>query len=230
MQKYNKNNAGFTLLELAIVMLIIGLIVVGIIAGQSVIRNAKLKSVIMDIKGYRTALSEFKEFYGGLPGDLVNATSFWSGAGQTANGNGNNFIELGGEDLLAWQHLVLGQLVEGDFTGTLNAGNMEIDVNIPSASIKGAGYRMGHNTGNPIYGRTANHVQIGGVNGAELDLSILTSLESRAIDEKADDGAADTGAIRAVTGTSPSGTCVTVGNSYDLDNEGLACITYFFME
>jgi|GEM_PF-7046659 len=68
---------GFTLLELAIVMAIIGLIAGGVVVGANMIEAAENRSLISDVEKYRTVVHTFKEKYGKFPGDLHNATRFW---------------------------------------------------------------------------------------------------------------------------------------------------------
>ena len=68
---------GFTLLELSIVLVIIGLIIGGITVGQDLIRSAELQRLTADINKYKVALNAFKLKYNQLPGDMKNATSYW---------------------------------------------------------------------------------------------------------------------------------------------------------
>jgi len=164
---------GFSLLELSIVLVIIGLIAGGIVAGSSMIRAAELRSVITDFERYRTSYFTFRDKYLAIPGDMKNATSFWGavdggdglgtdctdvvGAGtETCNGNGdgtianttNNNPELY-EKFRAWQHLANAGLIPGTYSGFKgSAGTVdrhaEIGVNSPASKINGAGFTL-HN-------------------------------------------------------------------------------------
>ena len=99
--------SAFTLIELSIVLVIIGLLVGGVMAGAHLINAAKLHRIGSTVEQYRTAVLTFKSKYNGLPGDLSNATAFWGtnpegcpnswgAAGPyvtgTCNGNGNGII------------------------------------------------------------------------------------------------------------------------------------------
>ncbi|MBN9993879.1 prepilin-type N-terminal cleavage/methylation domain-containing protein, partial [Listeria monocytogenes] len=75
---------GFSLIELSIVLVILGLLTGGILAGQSLIRAAELRSVGEEYQKNRTAVATFRDKYFAIPGDMTNATSFWGLAGGTA--------------------------------------------------------------------------------------------------------------------------------------------------
>ena len=92
---------GFTLLELSIVIVIIGLIVAGISAGQSLVQQAKLRSLVSESGNILTAVNSFRMQYDALPGDMNTAQSYWGvyaggfgGTGVT-NGDGNGVIGAG---------------------------------------------------------------------------------------------------------------------------------------
>jgi prepilin-type N-terminal cleavage/methylation domain-containing protein len=89
--------AGFTLIEMSIVLVIIGLIVGGVLVGQDLIRAAEVRATISQIEKYNTAVNTFRGKYGALPGDLNNATALQFGftqRGQYAGeGDGNGVIE-----------------------------------------------------------------------------------------------------------------------------------------
>lgn len=116
-------NKGFTLLELAIVIVIIGLIVAGISAGQSLVSAAKARSVISESEQYKLAFNNFRLQYGhnSFPGDFDQANSYWPGCGVGAaeadcNGDGDSLISRSStaddsEQLRAWQHLSLAGLI-----------------------------------------------------------------------------------------------------------------------
>ncbi len=126
----------FSLVELSIVLVILGLLTGGILAGQSLIRAAELRSTMADISRFSTAVRTFQDKYFALPGDMNNATRFWGSAGgtgsdaacmafttspATCNGNGEGWIETAiiaaDERFLAWEHLANAGLIEGSYTG-----------------------------------------------------------------------------------------------------------------
>lgn len=139
--------SAFSLVELSIVLVILGLLTGGVLTGRSLIRAAELRSVMADADRFGVAVRAFQNKYFGLPGDLPNATSFWgqnpvgSGGGITAttaaatatwNGSGDGRVlpeanpapgvyahqEAGA----FWQHLADAGLIEGTYNGGDNVG------------------------------------------------------------------------------------------------------------
>ncbi len=159
---YKELQHGFTLIELSIVLVIIGLIVGGVLVGQELIHSAELQTIITDENKYITAVNTFRLKYDGLPGDITNATGFWgtdpagcpnlgpwTTASQraTCNGDGDGLIEswgVGGntspafENYRAWQQLSDAGLIQGSYSGTpgpAGAIDAEPGVNVPAARM-----------------------------------------------------------------------------------------------
>lgn len=87
----NKQQNAFTLIELSIVLVIIGLIVGGILVGRDLIEAAKVRAQISQLEEIKTAYSTFQLKYGCTAGDCANATDFFGNS--TANGNGNGIVQ-----------------------------------------------------------------------------------------------------------------------------------------
>jgi len=124
----------FTLLELSIVLVIIGLLIGGIFVGQSLIHTAQLNAVISEFNRYQAATQNFKMQYQALPGDMNNATNIWgaqnatpatcrttaSTTTATCNGDGNGILadSAGSDELFRfWQHLANAKMIEGQYQG-----------------------------------------------------------------------------------------------------------------
>jgi prepilin-type N-terminal cleavage/methylation domain-containing protein len=122
---------GFTLIELSIVLVIIGLIVGGVLAGQSLIAAAAVRAQISQIERYNTAAATFQGKYGYLPGDIpagpaaqfgFQARGQYAGQGDgngiidgsDANGIGTQYgtITNGGETALFWNDLATARLID----------------------------------------------------------------------------------------------------------------------
>ncbi len=217
-------NYGFSLLELSIVLVIIGLIAGGIVAGSAMIRGAELRSIISDSQNFQTATMVFRDKYFALPGDMSNATAFWPtecvdiDAVNTCNGNGNGAIDsvssvVFPEALRLWQHMALAELTEGHYTGDKNTdGNVEAGLSIPESKINSAGYMMrGHSAYSQSYPLA---IQFGFYGAADYYArGAVNASEAYSLDKKIDDGEPDTGHFMTNTGYGQTG-CVTVTGTY----------------
>lgn len=76
---------GFTLVEISIVLVIIGLLIGGIMAGVNLIRTAQIRAVMTESQTYRAAILSFNEKFRAIPGDMINATDYWGIAGGTGS-------------------------------------------------------------------------------------------------------------------------------------------------
>lgn len=161
---------GFSLLELSIVLVIIGLLTGGVMVGQDLVRQAELRSIVSDLAKFETALNAFRVKFSSLPGDMRNATSYWgivAGDGNdvtchsatktsaaTCNGDGNGHVfQISSlpsnryERFLFWHHLANAQLVEGSFSavaGPAGIGDVVPGVNSPPSRVTGTGYGVTH--------------------------------------------------------------------------------------
>lgn len=117
----NKNKkSGFTLVELSIVLVIIGLIVGGVLVGQDLIEAARVRSTISKIQQYQVAVNTFKVKYGYLPGDIPDIEAvrygFTSGTicyNHDCGGNGDGIIYK--DAIIFWRHLEEAKLIEGHY-------------------------------------------------------------------------------------------------------------------
>jgi prepilin-type N-terminal cleavage/methylation domain-containing protein len=89
------STSGFTLVELSVVIVIIGLIVAGVMGGQSLVKSSKINAQILDFNKFEVAYNAFKLEYDAIPGDMRNAGSSWAGA---TNGDGNGRITENSND------------------------------------------------------------------------------------------------------------------------------------
>lgn len=169
-------NRAFSLVELSIVLVILGLLTGGILAGQSLIRAAELRSVSADVNRFTAAAQSFRDKYFSMPGDFTKATSFWGNAStgttggecatpltdvgtgtQTCNGNGDGYIGDGGaschERHRMWQHLANAGLIEGSYSGIAGSAGMchavlnTTPTNSPRSRIATAGFSVASGAG-----------------------------------------------------------------------------------
>jgi prepilin-type N-terminal cleavage/methylation domain-containing protein len=103
-----KKQAGFTLIEIAIVLVIIGLLLGGVLKGQEMITNSKIKRTSNDYNGVAAAIYSYLDRYSAMPGDDPNANGRWS----IVDGDGDGQID-GAEQPDVWEHLRASGLVAG---------------------------------------------------------------------------------------------------------------------
>ena len=152
---HDKNSeSGFSLVELSIVLVILGLLTGGILTGQSLIRAAELRSITNEYNQYQTAIMAFEGKYLALPGDMPEAHLFWGAAAgdgtfsggclyastgsgkETCSGDGNGEINGFSENVRGWQHLVNAEMIAGNYTGT-DGQDSQVGVNIPASKFGG---------------------------------------------------------------------------------------------
>lgn len=164
------NQKGFTLVEIAIVLVIIGLILGAILKGQSMIENAKLKRIKSDIDSIVAAAYGYQDKFNYLPGDdPTNQYGYGSG-------DGDGTWDLAAEQARAWRQLIRAGFFSGDPTQTTEA-------TLAKASPFGGLYLLRY-TGGTI-GR--NYILVDNV----------PSEAAQSLDRKYDDGTYNTGDIRA---------------------------------
>jgi len=126
-----KQENGFTLIEMSIVLVIIGFIIGGILAGRHLIYITQFRTIASELERYNTATMTFKTKYDALPGDMSNAQQMFGvtacadislGGNNTCNGDGNGIIEYSdkngdSEGFRYWQHLALAGLIPGTYSG-----------------------------------------------------------------------------------------------------------------
>lgn len=205
----------FTLFELSIVLVIIGLIVSGVVAGQELIRNAELSAISREIGQFETAVNSFRYKYDAIPGDFNNAEAYWGtmsagtcpnasgGTGtQTCDGNGNGKVERSGtgnqsnETFTFWQHLANADMLEGSYTGRsgpTGAYDAFANINVPDSRAEGYWYLYGLNTtvsnhAQYFDGTYGSYWQYGAKRNTDNSGSVLTPAEAKQIDLKLDDG------------------------------------------
>lgn len=212
---------GFTLVELAIVLVIIGLIVGGVLVGQDLIKAATVRSALSDLERYNAGATTFRNKYAGLPGDLLsnNATQFGllTGAGRdgtAGRGDGNGLIEgcaasataLGCETALFWVDLssaglIPQRLATYDSTVTVPAAAIAsiaiMQGYLPTQKLRQGAFQYAY----PVNGR--NHFVLSTITTAASGVIAVgagvTPGEARSMDEKLDDALPSTGVVQAIS-------------------------------
>src|SRR5262245_33097849 len=114
-------SGGFTLLESAIALLVVGLTTQAVLLGQQLIHSARVRSLIAQQDAVDAAFNAFQDRFRALPGDYAAASrNLDCGASACLDGNGNGRIEPGTagalhEDILAWHHLTASGFLSGEY-------------------------------------------------------------------------------------------------------------------
>lgn len=126
-----QDNSGFSLLELVIVMVVLGILFGGIIAGKSMIENTTIQSIVDDVQKYQQVNVLFLTKYNLYPGDFDTGSDYWSGA---FDGNADDDVydvistpSSTCEHLAAWQHLYKANMLQAEYTGSEASSSTECE-------------------------------------------------------------------------------------------------------
>jgi prepilin-type N-terminal cleavage/methylation domain-containing protein len=194
----NKQQSGFTLVEIAIVLVIIGLLLGGVLKGQELINSAKVKNFANDFRNVPLFIYGYQDRYRAIPGDDLNAVAhLGAGATQLAGATvGNGVIDgnwwdgaaAGTETVTFWEHVRRANLAAG-------AVPIATDADLPANAEGG---RIGIESGTTV----AANQYISGLSGSYIicSRSILGRF-AKQLDVTMDDGNPFTGSVRAVPGS-----------------------------
>jgi len=199
MKRLNSKQSGFTLVEIAIVLVIIGLLLGGVLKGQEMITSSKGKALASDQTGMQAAFASYNDRYKALAGDDVSAAARFTadkcGGAACLNGTGNGALlgawntfsagatvpAVANEQLLAWQHLrAAGFLKEGEASVFSNPRHT-------------AGGRIGVQPGQIYGGQVA-----ASAGQAFIGFENVPTNVAQSFDASADDGFVNLGSVRGV--------------------------------
>jgi prepilin-type N-terminal cleavage/methylation domain-containing protein len=209
-----RNQSGFTLIEIAIVLVIIGLLLGGVLKGQELINSARVKNLATDFRNLPVLIYGYQDKYKALPGDDIAAVSH---VVATGNGNGNGIINgkwdstTGTDETqLFWQDVRLAGLAPGPTTGA--------DL-LPTNSAGGIiGITNGTVTDNPVLGLNGTYVI--------CSAGILGKF-AKQLDIQMDDGNTTTGSMRVIANNAGARPMAVQQTAIDLSTvAGSDAITY----
>lgn len=233
-QRHSAHQQGFTLVELAIVLVIIGLIVGGVLVGQDLIKSAEIRATISQIEKFNAAATTFRDKFGGLPGDLTDrrVTQFGLSPARTSTigeGNGDGLISgtaaapssLIGETLVFWSDLTSAALVPEAVAAPADmttAGTLD---ELPSTRLRETAiFHVYSDAGRNYFYIGTPAIAAGAVTvGAGL-----SPFQAFSIDEKLDNGDGNEGVVTAVEDIEPNtaaaaGTCIDADGVYATEED-----------
>jgi len=219
----NKKQGGFTLIEIAIVLVIIGLLLGGVLKGQELINTARVRALNNSVDGITAAWFSFQDRYRAFPGDYLDAKSKVNLPGALAGGDGNGLVDDGDERGRVWTHLEAAGYITGGYSGAAVADGSEYDCAATICPDNGFGTGMSifHGT-NTTSGTVDAHELI---TGQGIPVEVIAEL-----DRKIDDDAPNTGVMQSGNAAPFTTTCV-IGTAatdpYDLQNPSDNCAAVF---
>lgn len=239
----NKKISGFTLVELAVVMIIIGLLLAGVLKGQAMVRNAEIKKLVATVDMLRTGARTFQDKYGSLPGDLVNAQTRIPGCAAMAEclsvGDGNGIIgtprvddwsmddqsAIDTEATQFWVHMAMADLIHD-----VAPANGPVWGGFYPSSPMGGGFHVIH-AEEPAPNRANGHYFVlrfpptGSAHVLAAGNAVLTPAVAARLESEYDDNSPNSGAIIA---DDAAGLCWdTVTGRYIAGSEEAACLIAF---
>lgn len=207
--------AGFTLIELSIALVVIGLLIGTVLVAANILQSARVTSAVNAMRGFQAAVSTYNENYGVLPGDDRQAVARFSANGVTNNGGGNGVIGVNSpltrtfdtnvalsdgdgapESLLVWSHMRAAGLVKGQGSQATPPGNPFGGVyGIQNGAFTTNGFTLGANV---------------------LCASNVPGSAARVLDQRLDDGDALAGNVRAGTSVTAATAAYADNNTYIL--------------
>jgi len=210
--------SGFTLVEIAIVLVIIGLLLGGILKGQELINSAKVKNLANDFRVIPTYIYAYQDKFKALPGDDPAAQTHLPTGVAADNGNGNGVIDgawnsttATDESFRFWREVRLANLAAGPTDVT--------DVEyIPKNAVSGI---LG------VSSTTAAQIHISGMTGTyQVCSKGILGKFAKQLDIQMDDGKTETGSMRAVLDTAAVGTAAVATAAIDEAAAYTVCMTF----
>ena len=179
----NTNKKGFSLIELSIVLIIIGLLVAGITGGASLIKSAELRAVMSDIRNYQTAINAY----------------------YTARGENEGIVDASLSSFTK-------ETTTNQYTCTTSMTSVNVSNSIGS-KMKGGYYALGYNDdmlANVIFivgnNETVAKMETATAGSASsLGTTVISRKDAKFLDDKMDNGISDSGKMYGFTGSNTSG-------------------------
>jgi prepilin-type N-terminal cleavage/methylation domain-containing protein len=199
--KIRAREAGFTLVEIAIVLVIIGLLLGGILKGQELITSARVRNLADQASGVQAAYYGFVDRYRAIPGDMLTTQvcgalgNIWGTCpGSGPGGDGDSNIENFPEAAAVWAHLSESRFLQGSYRGTAPNVGTYTSTTPPTQAPTNPWQ------GPLLLARTDNYLQETGTPAPRLHIILGRNIPvnvMRELDVKIDDRQPGTGVLRA---------------------------------
>ncbi len=229
----SKSRQGFTLVELAIVLVIIGLLVGGVLVGQDLIKAATIRSTVGDIEKVNAAATTFRTKYSGIPGDIMSSRAAEYGlltstgrTGSAGLGDGNGLIEscaantanaVGCETALFWVDLSTAALIPQrlstyDSSATIPAtiAASAMGGYLPKQKLRDTAYLFAYSNAGKNFFFLSAMTQ---ASSLAVPAVAVTGGEARSIDEKFDDALPTSGVVTSNTALTTVDAGTTISSS-----------------
>ena len=222
----NRDNSGFSLIEISIILLIIALLSTTILVAKDLQKGAEIRAVVKEVEKIHMALNSFYDAYNVAPGDTDIIYQYWTSkcsSSSYCNGDGDNIIEAYKESHLVWVHLVFAKFYKGNFTG-LGDGDAQTQtagVNVPKSSFANGQYSILHYHW-PEF-PDEHIILFGAVTAGNIGYSsVIDANSAYEIDSKFDDGKPSEGIVYGRNGWSDNSwtasRCLIDGNEAHVNN------------
>ncbi len=204
-----RRQGGFTLVEMAIVLVIIGLLLGGILKGQELIQSARVRNIADQNSGVQAAYYGFIDRYRQVPGDWSQANAVKAIPGVQTGGNANGRLDaVSGNDyteaLALWEHLSKSRFIQGNYVGGSDQPNVDETDQAPRNAFNG--FLMLYRSSDYADPNASPSEQLNLILGAGIPVNVLAEL-----DRKIDDGLPRSGVLRHAVTT--GGTFGTISQS-----------------
>ena len=240
---FSSKKSAFSLIELSIVLIIIGLLIAGITGGASLIKSSELRSVISEARSYAVGVNAFYTQFDGMPGDFDTAVApdVVASSATTSDtiGDGDGFIEFYtgtvSESTEAWRDLEAIGAVDITVTNLAPVTTAQAPgTQIPASKVRAAGWTFSTLNSSSVVVLTSTTVQATADTAAELNAlgtASISPADALSIDSKIDDGVANAGDVRgnvitaSVNADADATTCIATGTqtAYYISNSATAC-------
>ena len=248
-----KKQEGFTLVEIAIVMVIIGLLIGGILKGQELVNNSRVTRTISDVQSVHANVVIFKDRFNSLPGDApANKIIGCNASNNCLGGDGNGSIAgvlgqdhyawtsriptsgIGQESYQVWKHLSLTNMITGINIGADPSSEAGWGVTHLAAPV-GGGFEfyydgwMASGAGGPGSAGHIMRLSSNGLNGSSGVGGVISPSDAARIDRKLDDGNPNIGYVFADYGVRAGSVspCKDADSTYREGNASAACLLFF---